>query len=327
MLDPKPGSPPRDGPRPGRRRNGPSTSWSPCSASLVLLPVLAVVAALVRLSSPGPVLFRQTRVGRGRPGLRPLQVSDDGRPGGERGGTFDAGDSSRVTRVGRYLRATKLDELPQLWNVVRGEMSLVGPRPEVRKWVEVDPDRWALAHSVRPGITDPAAILYRDEEQILAGAPDPEAEYREQILPRKLAICTTSTSGPGRFWGDLKILWRTAVAVAFRRGAAGHRHEPTEADDGPSRDRHDEPAIAARHAPAHPLLPRLVRRQRAGLRQGGAGERLADDGEQGPGLRAEVRRGGGGAVRLRRELLHLGAAPGPGGAGRAGRATRSSCRR
>lgn len=182
---------------------------------LVLLPVLVVVAVVVRLSSPGPVLFRQTRVGRGGRDFvlfkfRTMAV----RAGSERG-TFDAGDATRVTRAGRFLRATKLDELPQLWNVVRGEMSLVGPRPEVRKWVQVDPDRWASVHSVKPGITDPAAILYRDEERTLAAAHDPEAEYRERILPRKLALYDEYVR-TRTFWGDLKILWRTAVALAFR---------------------------------------------------------------------------------------------------------------
>jgi lipopolysaccharide/colanic/teichoic acid biosynthesis glycosyltransferase len=182
---------------------------------VALLPVFAVVAALVRLSSPGPVLFRQTRVGRGGSDFVLFKFRTMTVRRGSESGTFDAGDTSRVTRVGRFLRETKLDELPQLWNVVRGDMSLVGPRPEIRKWVQADPDRWALALTVKPGITDRAAILFRDEEEILAASRDPEAEYRERILPLKLALYGEYVRTRS-FRGDLKILWRTAVAVASR---------------------------------------------------------------------------------------------------------------
>ena len=184
---------------------------------LALSPVLAVIALAVRLSSPGPVLFRQARVGRDGRDFILLKFRSMTFRAGSEAGSFDAGDASRVTRVGAFLRATKLDELPQLWNVVRGEMALVGPRPEVRKWVRLDPDRWAEALSVRPGITDPAAILYRDEERILAAAPDPEAEYREVILPRKLALYDEYVRTRS-FRGDVRILWRTAVAVALPGG-------------------------------------------------------------------------------------------------------------
>ena len=179
---------------------------------LVLTPLLLIIALAIRLSSRGPALFWQTRVGRGGVDFvlykfRSMTV----REGSERGG-FDAGDLSRITRIGRFLRATKLDELPQLWNVVRGDMALVGPRPEVRKWVDVNPDRWAIIHAIRPGITDPAAILYRDEEKILASAADPERLYREQILPRKLGLYA-EYARTRTFWGDLKILGRTATAI------------------------------------------------------------------------------------------------------------------
>jgi lipopolysaccharide/colanic/teichoic acid biosynthesis glycosyltransferase len=125
---------------------------------------------------------------------------------------FDAGDTSRVTTVGAFLRATKLDELPQFWNVVRGDMSLVGPRPEVRKWVEVDPGRWSTVLAVKPGITDPASLVYRHEERILASCSDPETTYKMQILPRKLALYQEYVR-TRTFAGDVGILWRTGVAV------------------------------------------------------------------------------------------------------------------
>jgi lipopolysaccharide/colanic/teichoic acid biosynthesis glycosyltransferase len=179
---------------------------------LVLSPLLLIIALAVRLSSRGHVLFRQSRVGRGGVDFilfkfRTMAV----REGSERG-SFDAGDTSRVTRIGRLLRATKLDELPQLWNVLRGEMSLVGPRPEVRKWVEIYPERWTRVHTVRPGITDPASILFRHEERILAESSDPERVYREQILPRKLGLYQQYVR-TATFLKDLGILCWTARAV------------------------------------------------------------------------------------------------------------------
>jgi len=179
---------------------------------LILLPVLAVVAVAVRLSSRGPVLFRQTRVGLCGRNFVLLKFRTMTVRAGSEAGTFDAGDTSRVTRIGRYLRVTKLDELPQLWNVVVSDMSLVGPRPEVRKWVEAYPERWAVVHVVRPGITDPAAIVFRHEEKLLAATADPERMYGERILPRKLELYEAYVRTRS-FWGDFVILWRTFAAV------------------------------------------------------------------------------------------------------------------
>jgi lipopolysaccharide/colanic/teichoic acid biosynthesis glycosyltransferase len=120
-----------------------------------------------------------------------------------------------VTRVGKLLRKTKLDELPQLWNVLVGDMSLVGPRPEVRKWVEAYPDRWSKVLAVRPGITDPASIEFRNEEELLAAAPDPKTCYRDVILPRKLDLYEEYVETRS-FWGDVGILLKTVWAVAGR---------------------------------------------------------------------------------------------------------------
>jgi len=188
---------------------------------IALLPALAIIAVLVRRNSPGQVLFRQTRVGfQGKDFIlfkfRTMTVRS-----GSETGAFDAGDGSRVTKIGRFLRATKLDELPQLLNVIRGDMAIVGPRPEVRKWVEMNPERWAIVHAVRPGITDPAAILYRDEEKILANVPDPERLYREEILPRKLDLYVEYVR-TRTFWADLKILGQTAIAIIAGAPADSH---------------------------------------------------------------------------------------------------------
>jgi lipopolysaccharide/colanic/teichoic acid biosynthesis glycosyltransferase len=104
------------------------------------------------------------------------------------GPAITAAGGGRVTKVGRWLRAYKLDELPQLWNVLRGEMSLVGPRPEVRRYVDERDPVWQRVLSVRPGITDLATLVYRNEEQLLGEAEEPERFYREQVLPEKLRL-------------------------------------------------------------------------------------------------------------------------------------------
>ncbi|MFT3917334.1 MAG: sugar transferase [Anaeromyxobacteraceae bacterium] len=153
---------------------------------LVVSPVLAVAAVAVKLSSPGPVLFRQVRVGRGGRPFRILKLRTMREaPGGP---AVTAGGDARVTRAGRWLRRSKLDELPQLWNVLAGDMSLVGPRPELPRFVRRFEEAYAPILEVRPGLTDYAAIAYRDEEALLAGAQDPEAAYVEAVLPAKLAL-------------------------------------------------------------------------------------------------------------------------------------------
>lgn len=130
-------------------------------------------------------------------------------------GRFDAGNTSRVTQVGRFLRKTKIDEFPQFFNVLKGDMSIIGPRPEVEKWVNVYPGRWKRVHAVRPGITDPASIAFRNEEEILAAAIDPETTYREIILPKKLDMHEDYVRNQS-FFGDLQLLFKTAYAVVCK---------------------------------------------------------------------------------------------------------------
>ncbi len=129
-------------------------------------------------------------------------------------GTFEAGDKSRITKTGAFLRKTKLDELPQLWNVLIGDMSLVGPRPEVRKWVDSYPERWAKVLTVKPGITDPASIYYRNEEELLAKADDPEACYRDHILPHKLDLYEEYVRTRS-FCGDIYLIVKTIIVILF----------------------------------------------------------------------------------------------------------------
>jgi lipopolysaccharide/colanic/teichoic acid biosynthesis glycosyltransferase len=150
------------------------------------LPAMGLIAAAVWFSDGLPVLFRQRRVGQhGKPftilKFRTMRRSNEGAQ------VTSSGDA-RVTPAGRLLRAYKLDELPQLWNVVRGDMSLIGPRPEVSRFVDAANPLWAAVHSVKPGITDLATLVYRDEERVLAGYADAEQGYREAVLPAKLAL-------------------------------------------------------------------------------------------------------------------------------------------
>ena len=173
-----------------------------------LAPVFLTIAGLVYLTTGRPVLFRQRRVGwRGSEFILYKFRTMAGRTGSEHG-SFEPGSMSRITPIGKFLRKAKLDELPQLWNVLKGDMSLVGPRPEVREWVDAFPERWQLVHTVRPGITDPASIQFRSEEQILASSADPVKTYRDQILPAKLALYEKYVENHS-VWGDIKILIQT----------------------------------------------------------------------------------------------------------------------
>lgn len=155
---------------------------------LLAFPFLLAAALAVRLSSPGPILFRQRRVG--RDGcvfeilkFRTMRVAQDTT------NAITIGRDPRITLVGHFLRQSKIDELPQLVNVLRGDMSLVGPRPEVPHYVELYPhDLRRKILSVRPGITDRASIKYRNEAELLAHQPDPDGYYRSVIMPDKLQL-------------------------------------------------------------------------------------------------------------------------------------------
>jgi lipopolysaccharide/colanic/teichoic acid biosynthesis glycosyltransferase len=159
------------------------------SLGLVFLsPLFLLLAAAIRLDSPGPVFFRQERAGKEGVPFRIFKFRSMDSDAPEKGPSITAAGDPRVTRVGRFLRRTKLDEMPQLLNVWRGEMSLVGPRPEVPAYVALYDERQRKVLSVRPGITDPASILYVDEEGILAAAANPQRLYEETILPKKLEL-------------------------------------------------------------------------------------------------------------------------------------------
>lgn len=190
-------------------------------ALVVTAPLLLLIGLVVRVETRGPALFRQVRIGRGGQPFeivkfRTMRAGADGR-----GLEVTVSGDARVTNVGRFLRRTKLDELPQLLNVVRGEMGIVGPRPEVPRYVALWPPE--LRHeilSVPPGLTDPATIALRDEEVVLSQQVDPERYYREVLLPRK-ARMYSSYVRDRNVRGDVLILAKTVRAVVVPRGAAG----------------------------------------------------------------------------------------------------------
>lgn len=176
----------------------------------LLSPLLLAAALWIKLDSPGPALFRQTRVGRfGVPftihKFRTMRV--------EPGAAITVGADPRITRAGHWLRRTKLDELTQLWDVLRGAMSLVGPRPELPHYVEVYPaELRERVLSVRPGITDPASLAFSQEAELLAAATDPEREYREVILPAKLRL-SADYAASASLATDLRLILTTLARV------------------------------------------------------------------------------------------------------------------
>ena len=182
------------------------------AALLLLSPLLLLAALAVKLDSPGPVFFRQERVGRhGVPfRIHKFRTMRSGAAGLQ----ITVEDDPRITRVGAFLRRTRIDELPQFIDVLQGTMSLVGPRPEVPRYVAFyPPGLRERALAVRPGITDPASLAYIDEGTRLAKAADPEREYIEVILPQKLRQAADYAER-ATLWTDLGVLWRTALRLA-----------------------------------------------------------------------------------------------------------------
>jgi lipopolysaccharide/colanic/teichoic acid biosynthesis glycosyltransferase len=178
----------------------------------VVSPVLVTIAILIKKEDGGPVFYRGARVGRfGKPfrifKFRTMVVNAE-----KLGGPSTADDDPRVTKVGKFIRKFKLDELPQLINVLKGEMSVVGPRPEVQMYVDMFTEEEKAILSVRPGITDWASIWNPDEGAILAGSPDPEKTYMEKIRPEKIRLQLKYVR-ERTFWNDLKIIAQTIITI------------------------------------------------------------------------------------------------------------------
>lgn len=182
------------------------------TALLLLLPLLLILAVAVALSSPGGAFFRQTRVGKDSRNFQLLKFRSM-RPGSEAQGQITVGGRDpRITGIGQFLRKSKLDELPQLWNVLIGDMSIVGPRPEVPKYVALyTPDQRRVL-SVRPGITGLASIDYINENEVLGRSADPERAYINEVMPAKLVLDLRYVREHSLAM-DLRIMWRTALRI------------------------------------------------------------------------------------------------------------------
>ena len=185
------------------------------SAALLLLwPLLLAVALWIKLDSPGPVFFRQERVGRHGLPFRIHKFRTMVTDAPTRGLPITVGADPRITRAGGFLRRTRIDELPQFIDVLQGTMSLVGPRPEVPRYVALyPPGLRERALAVRPGITDPSSIEFIDEAERLARAADPEREYVEVILPQKVRRAAEYAE-QATLVSDLRVIWRTLQALA-----------------------------------------------------------------------------------------------------------------
>lgn len=191
-------------------------------ALVALGPILLGLSLVVRMSSHGPALYRGPRVGLHGKTFHILKFRTMVAEADKIGGPSAAGDDPRITSVGSFLRKWKLDELPQLVNVLIGEMSLVGPRPEVRRWVDLYTEREAPILTVRPGITDWASIWNSNQGAVLAGHPDPDRAYEELIRPTKLELQLKYVRECS-FWTDSRILVSTV-----RRLVGGHDWMPRE---------------------------------------------------------------------------------------------------
>lgn len=191
------------------------------AALTVLAPVMLGISIAVKLDSPGRVFYRSLRVGRfGKP-FNMLKFRTMAADADRLGADSAPDDDPRITRIGKWLRRTKLDELPQLINVLKGEMSLVGPRPQVRWAVELYDDEELQILTVRPGMTDYASILFHNEGEILRGSSDPDRDYLERIHPHKMRLSLKYVR-EASLWTDVRVLVSTFVTLT--RGG-DHQHD------------------------------------------------------------------------------------------------------
>ncbi len=178
---------------------------------ILVTPIMLVIGVLISIESAGGAIYSQERIGlNGQPfklfKLRSMKVVNTDNK------HLTVGKDPRITKIGSFIRKFKIDELPQLWNVLIGNMSIVGPRPEVKKFVKLYSEEQMLILKVRPGITDPASIKFRNESEILAKSSTPEKLYVEEILPQKLML-GLSYANNITFLGDIKIIINTLLRI------------------------------------------------------------------------------------------------------------------
>lgn len=181
---------------------------------IILSPILLLLALLIKLESKGPVFFLQTRVGLNNTDFKLFKFRSMFMDAEKRGQLTVGMRDPRITRMGYYLRKFKLDELPQLLNVIKGDMSLVGPRPEVRKYVNFYNTKQMQVLTVRPGITDYASIKFINENELLAQANDPEAFYISDIMPQKLELNISYIKQKG-FFKDISLILKTFLKIIY----------------------------------------------------------------------------------------------------------------
>ena len=181
---------------------------------LILTPLFIIVAVSIKLDSYGPILFQQTRIGRSGSKFKIYKFRTMIVNAEQFGQQITIGDDQRITKIGAWLRKFKLDELPQLFNVLNGEMSLVGPRPEVEKYVDLYTSHQRQVLQVRPGITDPASIVFRNESDLLGKADDPENFYIREIMPKKLELNLNYLKSQSII-SDIKIILNTLFKVVI----------------------------------------------------------------------------------------------------------------
>ncbi len=189
--------------------------YSSCGL-LVLSPIFIIIACVIKSGDRGALFYRGVRVGLHEKLFRIYKFRTMVMNAEKIGGSSTAGDDPRITKVGKFVRKYKLDELPQLINVLKGEMSFVGPRPEVQHYVDMFTEEEKAILSVRPGITDWASLWNPDEGKILSGSPDPEKAYMEKIRPNKITLQLKYVKERS-FWVDLKIIFKTLLTILSER--------------------------------------------------------------------------------------------------------------
>lgn len=180
---------------------------------IILSPLFLVVAVLIKFDSRGPVFFRQARVGINFREFNIYKFRTMVNNASNKGPQITVGGDSRITRVGKVLRRYKIDELPQLLNVLTGDMSLVGPRPEVKKYVELFRSDYENILRVRPGITDPASIMYSNEESMLSFSENWEDDYIRKILPQKIKLSSRYVCSNKNLLSEINIILKTIIKI------------------------------------------------------------------------------------------------------------------
>lgn len=183
---------------------------------IILSPVLILISLIILLTMGWPIFYRQQRIGRNGVPFRIVKFRSMVKDAEKKGKPYTSGGDPRITRLGRVLRKYKLDELPQLFNVLKGEMAVVGPRPEVAEYVRLYTEEQKKVLKVRPGLTDTASIVYRNEESILARYEDSDKAYIEKIMPAKLKL-NLAYLEKASFGGDLILIFKTLEKIFWRR--------------------------------------------------------------------------------------------------------------